>query len=124
MGAIDLLIIFLTDRHRSVRGVVRSQTKTTSDYFLGDRSVPGGPWQLRLWQRDFDHYVYLRSWNCFFARWQFSVFAALFRLHARAHRNLAAFHSSYFRGELMTVYQLLDRRFGERSRCSRHRFSW
>jgi len=114
MRAIDLVIIF-----GYLVGIVlfgawfARKQKTTSDYFLGDRSVPWWAVAASIVATETSTITFISVPGIAFARGgNFQFLQLVFGyLLGRIVISLL-FIPSYFRGELMTVYQLLDRRFG------------
>ena len=114
MTAIDLTIIF-----GYLVGIVlfgawfARKQKTTSDYFLGDRSVPWWAVAASIVATETSTITFISVPGIAFARGgNFQFLQLVFGyLLGRVVISLL-FIPSYFRGELMTVYQLLDRRFG------------
>src|SRR4029078_5680597 len=116
MKSLDLLIIF-----GYLIGIVLFGTwfgrkqKTTADYFLGDRSVPWWAVAFSIVATETSTITFISVPGIAFARggnFQF-IQLVLGYLLGRIVISLL-FIPSYFRGELMTVYQLLERRFGNR----------
>jgi len=114
MKALDLIIIF-----GYLIGIVlfgawfgRKQ-KTTSDYFLGDRSVPWWAVAFSIVATETSTITFISVPGIAFARGgNFQFLQLVFGyLLGRIVISLL-FIPSYFRGELLTVYQLLERRFG------------
>jgi solute:Na+ symporter, SSS family len=114
MKALDLIIIF-----GYLIGIVlfgawfgRKQ-KTTSDYFLGSRSVPWWAVAFSIVATETSTITFISVPGIAFARGgNFQFLQLVFGyLLGRIVISLL-FIPSYFRGELLTVYQLLDRRFG------------
>jgi SSS family solute:Na+ symporter len=116
MKALDLIIIF-----GYLIGIVLFGTwfgrkqKTTSDYFLGDRSVPWWAVAFSIVATETSTITFISVPGIAFARGgNFQFLQLVFGyLLGRIVISLL-FIPSYFRGELLTVYQLLDRRFGGR----------
>lgn len=116
MKALDLAIIF-----GYLIGVVLIGTwfarkqKTTRDYFLGDRTVPWWAIAASIVATETSTITFISIPGIAFARGgNFQFLQLVFGyLLGRVVISLL-FIPSYFRGELMTVYQLLDRRFGGR----------
>ena len=114
MKALDLAIIF-----GYLIGIVLFGTwfarkqKTTSDYFLGDRSVPWWAVAFSIVATETSTITFISVPGIAFARGgNFQFLQLVFGyLLGRVVISLL-FIPSYFRGELLTVYQLLDRRFG------------
>jgi solute:Na+ symporter, SSS family len=116
MKALDLIIIF-----GYLIGIVLFGTwfgrkqKTTSDYFLGDRSVPWWAVAFSIVATETSTITFISVPGIAFARGgNFQFLQLVFGyLLGRIVISLL-FIPSYFRGELLTVYQLLDQRFGEK----------
>ena len=114
MKLLDLIIIF-----GYLIGIVVFGTwfgrkqKTTKDYFLGDRSVPWWAVAFSIVATETSTITFISVPGIAFARGgNFQFLQLVFGyLLGRIVISLL-FIPSYFRGELMTVYQLLDRRFG------------
>lgn len=114
MTAIDLTIIF-----GYLLGIVlfgawfARKQKTTSDYFLGDRSVPWWAVAASIVATETSTITFISVPGIAFARGGNFQFLQLVFGYLLGRVVIALlFIPSYFRGELMTVYQLLDRRFG------------
>lgn len=114
MKALDLIIIF-----GYLIGIVlfgawfgRKQ-KTTADYFLGDRSVPWWAVAFSIVATETSTITFISIPGVAFAQGgNFGFLQLVFGyLLGRIVISLL-FIPSYFRGELLTVYQLLDQRFG------------
>jgi len=87
--------------------------KTTSDYFLGDRSVPWWAVAFSIVATETSTITFISVPGIAFARggnFQFLQLVIGYLLGRIVISIL--FIPSYFRGDLLTVYQLLDRRFG------------
>ena len=114
MKALDLIIIF-----GYLIGIVLFGTwfgrkqKTTADYFLGDRSVPWWAVAFSIVATETSTITFISIPGVAFARGgNFGFLQLVFGyLLGRIVISLL-FIPSYFRGELLTVYQLLDQRFG------------
>ena len=114
MKALDLIIIF-----SYLIGIVLFGTwfgrkqKTTRDYFLGDRSVPWWAVAFSIVATETSTITFISVPGIAFSRGgNFQFLQLVFGyLLGRIVISLL-FIPSYFRGELLTVYQLLDRRFG------------
>src|SRR5262245_663468 len=114
MKLLDLIIIF-----GYLIGIVLFGTwfgrkqKTTSDYFLGDRSVPWWAVAFSIVATETSTITFISVPGIAFSRGgNFQFLQLVFGyLLGRVVISLL-FIPSYFRGELLTVYQLLDRRFG------------
>ncbi len=114
MKALDLAIIFAY-----LIGIVLFGTwfarkqKTTSDYFLGDRSVPWWAVAASIVATETSTITFVSVPGIAFARGGNFQFLQLVFGYLLGRIVIALlFIPSYFRGELLTVYQLLDRRFG------------
>src|SRR3982751_6177248 len=116
MKLLDLIIIF-----GYLVGIVLFGTwfsrkqKTTSDYFLGDRSVPWWAVAFSIVATETSTITFISVPGIAFARGgNFQFLQLVFGyLLGRVVISLL-FIPSYFRDELLTVYQLLERRFGGR----------
>jgi solute:Na+ symporter, SSS family len=114
MQTLDLIIIF-----GYLIGIVVFGTwfgrkqKTTSDYFLGDRSVPWWAVAFSIVATETSTITFVSVPGIAFSRGgNFQFLQLVFGyLLGRIVISLL-FIPSYFRGQLLTVYQLLDRRFG------------
>jgi len=114
MKILDLIIIF-----GYLIGIVVFGTwfgrkqQTTKDYFLGDRSVPWWAVAFSIVATETSTITFISVPGIAFARGgNFQFLQLVFGyLLGRVVISLL-FIPSYFRGELMTVYELLDRRFG------------
>src|SRR5687768_18178027 len=116
MRAIDLLIIF-----GYLIGIVLFGTwfarkqKTTSDYFLGDRSVPWWAIAASIVATETSTITFISVPGVAFSRGGNFQFLQLVMGYMLGRIVISLlFIPSYFRGELLTVYQLLERRFGGR----------
>ena len=114
MKALDLIIIF-----GYLVGIVLFGTwfgrkqKTTSDYFLGDRSVPWWAVAFSIVATETSTITFISVPGIAFARGgNFQFLQLVFGYLLGRVVISILFIPSYFRGELLTVYQLLDRRFG------------
>jgi SSS family transporter len=116
MKPIDLVIIFGYLIGITLFGVWFSKKQeTTRDYFLGDRTVPWWAIAASIVATETSTITFISVPGIVFARggnFQF-LQLVLGYLLGRIVISLL-FIPSYFRGELMTVYELLDRRFGSR----------
>jgi SSS family transporter len=114
MKSLDLIIIF-----GYLIGIVlfgawfgRKQ-KTTADYFLGDRSVPWWAVAFSIVATETSTITFISIPGIAFARGgNFGFLQLVFGYLLGRIVISILFIPSYFRGELLTVYQLLDRRFG------------
>src|ERR671938_635581 len=116
MKALDLIIIF-----GYLIGIVLFGTwfgrrqKTTSDYFLGDRSVPWWAVAFSIVATETSTTTFISVPGIAFARGgNFQFLQLVFGYMLGRIVISLLFIPSYFRGELLTVYQLLERRFGTR----------
>src|ERR671939_1650827 len=114
MKALDLIIIF-----GYLVGIVLFGTwfgrrqKTTSDYFLGDRSVPWWAVAFSIVATETSTITFISVPGVAFARGgNFQFLQLVFGYMLGRVVISLLFIPSYFRGELLTVYQLLERRFG------------
>ena len=114
MKALDLIIIF-----GYLIGIVLFGTwfgrkqKTTTDYFLGDRSVPWWAVAFSIVATETSTITFISVPGIAFARGgNFQFLQLVFGYLLGRIVISILFIPSYFRGELLTVYQLLDRRFG------------
>ena len=114
MKALDLAIIF-----GYLIGIVlfgawfARKQKTTSDYFLGDRSVPWWAVAASIVATETSTITFVSVPGIAFSRGGNFQFLQLVFGYLLGRIVIALlFIPSYFRGELLTVYQLLDRRFG------------
>lgn len=114
MKALDLIIIF-----GYLIGIVLFGTwfgrkqKTTTDYFLGDRSVPWWAVAFSIVATETSTITFISVPGIAFSRGgNFQFLQLVFGYLAGRIVISLLFIPSYFRGELLTVYQLLDRRFG------------
>jgi SSS family transporter len=116
MKLIDLVIIFGYLIGITLFGVWFSRKQeTTRDYFLGDRTVPWWAIAASIVATETSTITFISVPGIAFARnGNFQFLQLVFGyLLGRIVISLV-FIPSYFRGELMTVYQLLERRFGNR----------
>jgi solute:Na+ symporter, SSS family len=114
MKSLDLVIIF-----GYLIGIVLFGTwfgrkqKTTTDYFLGDRSVPWWAVAFSIVATETSTITFISIPGIAFARGgNFGFLQLVFGYLLGRIVISILFIPSYFRGELLTVYQLLDRRFG------------
>lgn len=114
MKALDLIIIF-----GYLIGIVLFGTwfgrkqKTTRDYFLGNRSVPWWAVAFSIVATETSTITFISVPGIAFARGgNFQFLQLVFGYLLGRIVISILFIPSYFRGELLTVYQLLDRRFG------------
>src|SRR3954464_7943084 len=116
MKTLDLIIIF-----GYLVGIVlfgswfARKQQTTSDYFLGDRSVPWWAVAFSIVATETSTITFISVPGIAFARGgNFQFLQLVFGYLAGRIVISLLFIPSYFRGELLTVYQLLERRFGGR----------
>jgi SSS family transporter len=114
MKSIDLFIIFAY-----LIGIVLFGTwfgrkqKTTSAYFLGNRSVPWWAVAFSIVATETSTITFISVPGIAFARGgNFQFLQLVFGYLLGRIVISILFIPSYFRGELLTVYQLLERRFG------------
>jgi solute:Na+ symporter, SSS family len=116
MKAIDLVIIFGYLIGITLFGVWFSKKQeTTRDYFLGDRTVPWWAIAASIVATETSTITFISVPGIAFARggnFQFLQLVLGYMLGRIVISIL--FIPSYFRGDLMTVYELLERRFGSR----------
>jgi SSS family solute:Na+ symporter len=116
MKTLDLVIIF-----GYLIGIVlfgswfARKQQTTRDYFLGDRSVPWWAVAFSIVATETSTITFISVPGIAFARGGNFQFLQLVFGYLLGRIVIAIlFIPSYFRGELLTVYQLLDRRFGSK----------
>lgn len=116
MKTLDLVIIF-----GYLVGIVLFGTwfsrkqQTTRDYFLGNRSVPWWAIAASIVATETSTITFISVPGIAFARGgNFQFLQLVFGYMLGRIVISLLFIPSYFRGELMTVYQLLERRFGNR----------
>ena len=116
MKSIDLVIIFGYLIGITLFGVWFSRKqKTTRDYFLGDRTVPWWAIAASIVATETSTITFISVPGIAFARGgNFQFLQLVFGYMIGRVVISLLFIPSYFRGELMTVYQLLERRFGMR----------
>jgi solute:Na+ symporter, SSS family len=116
MRTLDLVIIFGYLVGITLFGVWFSRRqRTTRDYFLGGRSVPWWAIAASIVATETSTVTFISVPGVAFARggnFQFLQLVMGYML-GRVVISLL-FIPSYFRGELLTVYQLLERRFGQK----------
>src|SRR2546423_9029248 len=116
MKALDLAIIFGYLIGVTALGTwfARKQ-ETTRDYFLGDRSVPWWAIAAAIVATETSTVTFISIPGIAFARGgNFQFLQLVFGYMLGRVVISLLFIPSYFRGELLTVYQLLERRFGIR----------
>jgi SSS family solute:Na+ symporter len=116
MKTLDLIIIF-----GYLVGIVlfgswfARKQQTTRDYFLGDRSVPWWAVAFSIVATETSTITFISVPGIAFARGgNFQFLQLVFGYLVGRIVIALLFIPSYFRGELLTVYQLLDRRFGSK----------
>ena len=116
MKTLDLIIIF-----GYLIGIVAfgswfaRKQQTTRDYFLGDRLVPWWAVAFSIVATETSTITFISVPGIAFARGGNFQFLQLVFGYLLGRIVIAfIFIPSYFRGELLTVYQLLDRRFGSK----------
>ncbi len=116
MKALDLVIIFGYLIGITLFGVWFSRKqKTTRDYFLGDRTVPWWAIAASIVATETSTITFISVPGIAFARnGNFQFLQLVFGYMVGRVVISLLFIPSYFRGELLTVYQLLERRFGTR----------
>lgn len=116
MKSIDLVIIFGYLIGITLFGIWFSRKqKTTRDYFLGDRTVPWWAIAASIVATETSTITFISVPGIAFARGgNFQFLQLVFGYMIGRVVISLLFIPSYFRGELMTVYQLLERRFGNR----------
>src|SRR5215216_10366 len=116
MGLLDLIIVFGYLVGITLFGIwFAGKQETTRDYFVGDRSVPWWAIAASIVATETSTITFISVPGVAFARggnFQFLQLVVGYML-GRIVISLL-FIPSYFRGELLTVYQLLERRFGGR----------
>src|SRR6202008_521226 len=89
--------------------------ETTRDYFLGDRTVPWWAIAASIVATETSTITFISVPGIAYARnGNFQFLQLVFGYMLGRVVISLLFIPSYFRGELMTVYQLLERRFGVR----------
>jgi SSS family solute:Na+ symporter len=116
MRALDLVIIFGYLVGITLFGILfAGKQKTTEDYFVGDRSVPWWAIAASIVATETSTITFISVPGVAFARggnFQFLQLVLGYMLGRIVISIL--FIPSYFRGDLLTVYELLERRFGQR----------
>src|ERR687893_84117 len=116
MGLLDLIIVFGYLVGITLFGIwFAGKQETTEDYFVGDRSVPWWAIAASIVATETSTITFISVPGVAFSRggnFQFLQLVMGYML-GRVVISLL-FIPSYFRGELLTVYQLLERRFGQR----------
>ncbi|HLL75498.1 MAG TPA: hypothetical protein VK421_09560, partial [Pyrinomonadaceae bacterium] len=116
MRWLDLVIIFGYLAGITLFGVWFSRKqRTTRDYFLGDRNVPWWAIAASIVATETSTITFISVPGVAFARGgNFQFLQLVFGYMLGRIVISLLFIPSYFRGELLTVYQLLERRFGQR----------
>lgn len=116
MRWLDLVIIFGYLGGITLFGVWFSRKqRTTRDYFLGDRNVPWWAIAASIVATETSTITFISVPGVAFARGgNFQFLQLVFGYMLGRVVISLLFIPSYFRGELLTVYQLLERRFGLR----------
>src|SRR4028118_144393 len=116
MQTLDLVIIFGYLIGVTLFGVwFSSKQETTEDYFVGDRSVPWWAIAASIVATETSTITFISVPGIAFARGgNFQFLQLVFGYMLGRIVISLLFIPSYFRGELLTVYQLLERRFGLR----------
>jgi SSS family transporter len=114
MRALDLVIIFGYLAGIMLFGLWFSgKQETTRDYFLGDRTVPWWAIAASIVATETSTITFISVPGVVFARGgNFQFLQLVFGYMLGRIVISLLFIPSYFRGELLTVYQLLERRFG------------
>src|ERR671916_517992 len=114
MQTIDLVIIFGYLIGITLFGIwFAGKQETTEDYFVGDRSVPWWAIAASIVATETSTITFISVPGVAFSRGGNFQFLQLVMGYMLGRIVISLlFIPSYFRGELLTVYQLLDRRFG------------
>ena len=114
MRALDLVIIFGYLVGITAFGIWFSgKQETTRDYFLGDRTVPWWAIAASIVATETSTITFISVPGIAFARGgNFQFLQLVFGYMLGRIVISLLFIPSYFRGDLLTVYQLLERRFG------------
>src|ERR1051325_9546864 len=114
MRPLDLVIIFGYLVGITLFGIwFAGRQETTEDYFVGDRSVPWWAVAFSIVATETSTITFISVPGVAFARGgNFQFLQLVFGYMLGRVVISLIFIPSYFRGELLTVYQLLDRRFG------------
>lgn len=116
MGLLDLIIVFGYLVGITLFGIwFAGKQETTEDYFVGDRSVPWWAIAASIVATETSTITFISVPGVAFARGGNFQFLQLVMGYMLGRVVISfLFIPSYFRGELLTVYQLLERRFGGR----------
>src|SRR5829696_2495295 len=114
MGLLDLTIVFGYLVGITLFGIwFAGKQETTEDYFVGDRTVPWWAIAASIVATETSTITFISIPGIAFARGgNFQFLQLVFGYLLGRIVISILFIPSYFRGELLTVYQLLDRRFG------------
>src|SRR5215216_1418404 len=116
MGLLDLIIVFGYLFGITAFGIwFAGKQETTEDYFVGDRSVPWWAIAASIVATETSTITFISVPGVAFSRGGNFQFLQLVMGYMLGRIVISLlFIPSYFRGELLTVYQLLERRFGGR----------
>jgi SSS family transporter len=116
MQTLDLIIIFGYLVGITAFGIwFAGKQETTRDYFVGDRSVPWWAIAASIVATETSTITFISVPGVAFSRGGNFQFLQLVMGYMLGRIVISLlFIPSYFRGELLTVYQLLERRFGGR----------
>ena len=116
MQTLDLIIIFGYLVGITLFGIwFAGKQETTEDYFVGDRSVPWWAIAASIVATETSTITFISVPGVAFARGGNFQFLQLVLGYMLGRIVISVlFIPSYFRGELLTVYELLERRFGGR----------
>src|SRR5215216_4225221 len=116
MQTLDLIIIFGYLIGITAFGILYAgKQETTEEYFVGDRSVPWWAIAMSIVATETSTITFISVPGIAFAKGgNFQFLQLVFGYMLGRIVISVLFIPSYFRGELQTVYQLLDRRFGGR----------
>src|SRR5688572_16255031 len=116
MQTLDLIIIFGYLVGITAFGIwFAGKQETTEDYFVGDRSVPWWAIAASIVATETSTITFISVPGVAFSRGGNFQFLQLVMGYMLGRIVISLlFIPSYFRGELLTVYQLLERRFGGR----------
>src|SRR5918999_1828651 len=116
MGLLDLIIVFGYLVGITMFGIwFAGKQETTEDYFVGDRSVPWWAIAASIVATETSTITFISVPGVAFSRGGNFQFLQLVMGYMLGRIVISLlFIPSYFRGELLTVYQLLERRFGQK----------
>src|ERR1041384_4096117 len=116
MGLLDLFIVVGYLVGITLFGIwFAGKQATTEDYFVGDRSVPWWAIAASIVATETSTITFISVPGVAFSRGgNFQFLQLVFGYMLGRVVISILFIPSYFRGELLTVYQLLERRFGNR----------